>query len=328
MALTEVEITNLWNQGKTEFPVHSSGSTGTPKIIQLKRHLIELSCHKTAEALSVKKTDRILCCLPVDRVGGMMQIFRSLIWDIPIEFIAPSGNPLKNYKGEATIISLTPMQLGNILSDKQQRERLTAFRIVLLGGASLHDDLIEAISELRGPAFYHTYGMTETYSHVALKQLGHDQAFRFIYPTEFSLNENGCLRFKNEITENEWLQTNDLAVIHANGTFDLTGRFDDVVNSGGVKISPVDAETIILKQTALDIKDFFCAGMPDALLGEMLVLILRKGVIAPELDSIHFHPGYLKPRKTLVCKDFLYTTTGKLRRKATLELSGNIQEIQ
>lgn len=328
MSHSAFEITDQWKQGETEFPVQSSGSTGIPKTILLKRRLIILSCNKTAEALSVTKADSILCCLPIDKVGGMMQIFRSLVWDIPIEITTPSGNPLINYTGKASIISLTPMQLGNILSDKQQRESLTAFRIVLLGGGSLNDEMERKLTEIKGPAFFHTYGMTETYSHVALKKTGRDKAFRFIYPTEFSLNDNRCLKFKNEITENEWLQTNDLASINADGTFNLLGRFDDVVNSGGIKINPRDVESIISEQTGLDENDFFCAGLPDSLLGELLVLILRQGITPPDLEKIQFNPAYLKPRKIFGCKEFQYTDTGKLRRKATLELSGNLQELR
>lgn len=312
-------IVRQWRSGQTEFSVSSSGTTGVPGIFLLKRNLIELSCRITGEALSIKSEDRIHCCLPLTKVGGLMQLFRAEIWGVPIDVIEPTANPLLNYEGTATIISLTPMQLSRIWANEDSRKSLLTFRLVLLGGAGISATLEKEIAGFEKPVFYHTYGMTETYSHVALRRIG-EQGFRFLLPTDASFSENGCLQFSNAITENCVMKTNDVAVIATDGSFSITGRADNVINSGGIKIAAESVEALIQQHSGLAEGTFFCAGIPDELLGEKLVLVIQKGISAPDLQKISFEPSYLRPKAILTAEQFLFTETDKIRRKETLAL--------
>lgn len=322
MLTTEAQnIIKQWRTGQTEFPVTSSGTTGEPGVFLLKRNLIELSCTITGEALQIKPDDRIHCCLPLTKVGGLMQLFRSVVWGIPIDVAEPTTNPLLHYQGNATIISLTPMQLSHIRANENSRLALQQFRVVLLGGATISASLEKEIVTLAKPLFYHTYGMTETYSHVALRRMG-EPGFSFILPTEASLNNVGCLQFSNALTENRVLQTSDVAIFAKDGTFGITGRADNIINSGGVKISAESIEAIIHQHSGLAEGTFFCAGLPDDVLGEKLVLVLLKAISAPDLQKIPFKFGYLRPREVIIAERFLFTETHKIRRKETLALMG------
>ena len=318
-------IIKQWRSGQTEFPVTSSGTTGEPGIFLLKRNLIKLSCQITREALSITPDDRIHCCLPLTKVGGIMQLFRSEIWNIPIDVAEPVANPLQNYTGNASIISLTPMQLSHIWFNEDSRKALMKFRIVLLGGAGISATLEKEIADFEKPMFYHTYGMTETYSHVALRKLG-EPGFRFLLPTIASVNESGCLQFSNSITENRILKTNDIAIFAKDGSFSFMGRSDNVINSGGIKISAEAVEAIIQAHYGLTEGTFFCVGVPDEVLGEKLVLIILQGIEAPDLQKIPFEPSYLRPKEIIVAEKFLFTETDKLRRKETLALIYNLRE--
>ena len=308
-----------WRSGQSEFPVSSSGTTGEPGIFILKRSLIELSCRMTAKALSVGPSDRIFCCLPTDKVGGVMQLFRSEVWQIPIDVTAPTTHPLKDYTGHASIISLTPMQLSHTWQDENARKALLTFRVVLIGGAGISETLEDALKSVTGTAFYHTYGMTETYSHVALRRIG-KPGFSFILPTEASLNNDGCLQFSNDLTENRVLQTSDVAIFANDGTFHITGRADNIINSGGVKISAESIEAIIHQHSGLEEGTFFCAGIPDEILGQKMVLVLLKGIPAPDLQKIPFEYAYLRPKEVMVAERFIFTETQKIRRRETLSL--------
>ncbi len=312
-------IIRQWRSGQKEFPVSSSGTTGEPGIFLLKRNLIELSCRITGEALSINPEDRIHCCLPLTKVGGLMQLFRAEIWGVPIDVIEPTANPLLHYEGTATIISLTPMQLSHIWANENSRKSLLKFRVVLLGGAGLSASLEKEIAGFEKPVFYHTYGMTETYSHVALRRIG-EQGFRFLLPTKASLSNIGCLQFSNAITENRVMKTTDVAIIATDGSFSITGRVDNVINSGGIKIAAESVETLIQKHFGLAEGTFFCAGIPDEILGEKLVLVIQKGISAPDLEKIPFEPSYLRPKEVMTADTFLLTETHKIRRKETLAL--------
>lgn len=312
-------IIRQWRSGQTEFPVSSSGTTGKPGAFMLKRNLIVLSCQITGNALPVSAEDRIHCCLPLTKVGGLMQVFRAEVWGVPIDVAEPTANPLLHYEGTATIVSLTPMQLSHIWAHEGSRNALLKFRVVLLGGAGISAALEKELAVLEKPLFYHTYGMTETYSHVALRSLG-KPGFRFLLPTTASLSEKGCLQFSNAITENRVLQTNDVAIIATDGSFSITGRADNVINSGGIKIAAEIVESLIQEHSGLAEGTFFCAGIADEILGEKLVLVIQKGISAPDLQKIPFAPTYLRPKAILTAEQFLFTETDKIRRKETLAL--------
>lgn len=315
-------IIRQWRSGQTEFPVSSSGTTGEPGLYLLKRNLIELSCRITGEAMSINPEDRIHCCLPLTKVGGLMQLFRSEVWGVPIDVAEPTANPLLNYAGTATIISLTPMQLSHIWAHDNSRKSILKFRVVLLGGAGISASLEKEIAGFEKPVFYHTYGMTETYSHVALRRIG-EQGFRFLLPTKASLSNIGCLQFSNAITENRIMKTNDVAIIATDGSFSITGRADNIINSGGIKIAAESVEALIQKHSGLTEGTFFCAGVADEILGEKLVLVVLQGISVPDLQKIPFEPTYLRPKAILTAEQFLFTETDKIRRKETLTLICN-----
>jgi len=312
-------IIRQWRSGQTEFPVSSSGTTGEPGLFLLKRNLIELSCRITGDALYIRQEDRIHSCLPLTKVGGLMQLFRAEVWGVPIDVAEPTANPLLNYAGTATIISLTPMQLSHIWAHEDSRNAILKFRVVLLGGAGISAALEKEISAFEKPLFCHTYGMTEPYSHVALRRIA-EQGFRFLLPTKATLNNIGCLQFSNAITENSVLQTNDVAIIATDGSFSITGRADNIINSGGIKIAAESVEALLQKHSELAEGTFFCAGISDEILGEKLVLIIQKGISAPDLQKIPFEPTYLRPKAILTAEQFLFTETDKIRRKETLAL--------
>ena len=60
-----------------------------------------------------------------------------------------------------------------------------------------------------------------------------------------------------------------------NKKFDWLGRFDNVINSGGIKLH---AEVIEEKLAKVIKNRFFVAGIPDEKLGEMLVLLIESVV--------------------------------------------------
>jgi len=241
---------------------------------------------------------------------------------VPIDVAEPTANPLLNYAGTATIISLTPMQLSHIWAHEDSRNALLKFRVVLLGGAGISAALEKEISAFEKPLFCHTYGMTESYSHVALRRIA-EQGFRFLLPTKATLNNIGCLQFSNAITENSVLQTNDVAIIATDGSFSITGRADNIINSGGIKIAAESVEALIQKHSGLTEGTFFCAGVADEILGEKLVLVVLQGISVPDLQKIPFEPTYLRPKAILTAEQFLFTETDKIRRKETLTLICN-----
>lgn len=114
-------------------------------------------------------------------------------------------------------------------------------------------------------------------------------------------------------------RTNDLGYLSPEGYLFLTGRASDIINVGGLKVSPVEIEDAAL--SLAEIKDCICLAEPHPLLGQApkLLVVMTKGV-AFDKRLIARH---LKERLETYKVPLLYeevdhierTYNGKLNRK-------------
>lgn len=307
----------LWDQGQDIFEVFTSGSTGEPKAIHLHRRAMESSATITGKFLGITSEDSIHCCLPADKTGGFMQLVRSRVWNIPVKVTEAERNPLLNgVKGN--IISLTPMQLHAVLENKVSANNLNLYRIVLIGGGDMNEETEKLLVDFQ-PVFYHTYGMTETCSHIAMRKCNSEKYFRALPGIETGLNESGCLTIRGSVTNGQWIETNDLAEIHDDG-FLIMGRADQMINSGGIKIQPESVEKFLCDTLNLPENSIMLAGLPDKVYGQLPVLFVNKKMVSNPLDlDFDFPVKYSKPRAVYYLDELVYTSTGKLNRQASLE---------
>ena len=118
--------------------------------------------------------------------------------------------------------------------------------------------------------------MAETCSHVAIRRISgteHEHAYRAIPGVSFSADDRGCLEIEADYLDHKVI-TNDVIDLINKSSFRWIGRYDSLINSGGLKIVPEEIEAVVSKTTGLD-----CAvvGLPDEKLGEKVVLVLEKG---------------------------------------------------
>ena len=105
-------------------------------------------------------------------------------------------------------------------------------------------------------------------------------------------------------------------------TFEWLGRYDNVINSGGVKISPEIIEPqigdLLLKCNLKN--DFFVGGVRDPKLGQRLTLFLEGEISnSKKLEIIQeFQTSFSKyhvPKQIICVENFSRTPTGKINRK-------------
>lgn len=303
-----------WDAGQDPFALQTSGSTGHPSIIYRSRKALICSAETTGQVLEVTEKDHIYCCLPIDKTGGFMQLVRSKVWNVPITLHAPKLNPLSHFEGKGTIISVTPQQLHEILSDPQSLQSLNAFRIVLIGGGALSEQTSAALGNLQ-PTFYETYGMTETCSHIALRNVKTDTYFRVLPEIEIACAEDDTLRIRGCVTDNEWIQTHDRVEISPHGLRFL-GRIDNIINSGGVKMQAESIEIEIATHYNLPVNSIAISSIPDKVLGDKIVLVIDKNTVP---KSLNFEFDFLthnhsKPRHLFWIDRMPLTETNKLKR--------------
>ncbi|MFT5884718.1 MAG: O-succinylbenzoic acid--CoA ligase [Arcticibacterium sp.] len=327
------EFVLLWQSGVQTLHVQTSGSTGKAKTIQLSRSQILASVEQTKKAFHLDEEDLFICNLSVDNIAGKLMIIRALTLSAELLVIQPEGDFIKNLGNQTYLLlrnagkvffAFVPLQLEKILRTSDGYETLHKAKAIIVGGAAINSHLLQKVKGLKVPV-YATYGMTETVTHVAIKRLNGtkpDRYFTALNGTEIRINKLGCLAVKNAATDNNWLETNDLAKIEKDKTFHLLGRADNVINSGGHKLNldliehKIDS---ILKQEP----PFFCFGMPDDHLGQKLVLCLetdrKDTAILGQLKKQM--PKFEAPKEILNFKQFKRTLSGKIDKIKTINAS-------
>lgn len=319
-------LVKSWIEGQEEFEFATSGSTGKPRKIRLHRDQLIASARATLEALNIDRGSTALLCLDTAHIGGAMMVIRSLVADFTLYAVAPSARPLSALpvKDQIELVAVVPYQLRNELM--LPGISLDHIGTILLGGAPIDDALGQMVLNIR-PAVYHTFGMTETASHFALKRLNGPapgKTYSVLPGNAISIDKRGCLVVEGPVTRGAKIATNELVQLTGTDSFRWIGRIDDAINTGGIKVYPAEIESIIkskLAELGLD-AEVLVFGAPHPELGEVVCLaieqrqpVLDAGLVIDQLKKIL--PRYHVPKKVFRVREFIYTDNGKLRRKAT-----------
>lgn len=290
----------------------TSGSTGTPKPIQLKKKHMLASAQATADFFDIKAGTHALLCMPARFVAGKMMLVRAMLMGWHLDAIEPSKNALESDK-TYDFVAMTPYQVYHSFSDLEKA------KLILVGGGALDTEMEEKIQNL-STRFYASYGMTETSSHVALRPInGKDKSevYKAISNVSFSTDERSCLVIHAPKVCDEILTTNDVVDLLSSTSFIWKGRFDSVINSGGVKIHPEEVEKKLSKVLS---ENFFISYLPDAELGNKVILIVESDkVIQNEKLQKAFTTleKYEVPKQVFYTSKFEWTDTGKIQREQT-----------
>ncbi|MBP1167257.1 O-succinylbenzoic acid--CoA ligase [Chryseobacterium sp. PvR013] len=302
-----------WFSEKTEVNVQTSGSTGVPKIFEIEKKKMINSAVMTCNFLGLKEGDSALLCLPVEYISGKMMIVRSIERKLKLKIAEPSLKPVENLDEEIDFCAMTPLQVENSL------EKLHLIKNLIIGGAAVSESLKSKILQMNlSPSnrIFETYGMSETLSHIGLKQLMPEQEdyFTVFENVSISLDDRGCLKiFAPNINADE-LQTNDLVDIRNEKQFKFLGRIDNVINSGGAKIFPETLETLVKKELP---NEAVFMGLPDESLGQKLILIIegnKSDELIKTVMDIPFDKNFHKPKEIIFISEIPRTPNGKVNR--------------
>lgn len=304
-----------WLDDSPYIEVPTSGSTGTPKKIQiLKQHMVN-SALATGDFFQLSPGDSALLCLPARFIAGKMMLVRAMILGLELSLVAPGSRPLKGTKEQFDFSAMTPQQLSHSMKE------LSHIKKLIIGGAAIQGELLEKLQHKHTKA-YATYGMTETVSHVAVKKLNHftkEQPKRHYVAmpnVSFTQDDRGCLVITAPDVCAETLVTNDVVNLLSPSEFEWVGRFDNVINSGGIKLFP---ESIEVKLANILSTPFFITSLPDAILGERLILVVEGTNDTTQIMELMKGNAVLLPyefpKEVYVTKEFKRTSNGKIQRK-------------
>ena len=315
-----------WQSDSTKVPVQTSGSTGIPKVFEIEKNKMLNSARMTCNFLNLKEGDAALLCLPVEYISGKMMVVRALERKLKLSVATPSAKPVQNLDVTIDFCAMSPLQVENSL------HKIHFIKNLIIGGAQVSQSLKNKISQSlkdknTETTVYETYGMSETLSHIGLKQIYpvSEEYFSVFKGIEIALDERRCLKISAPALHPEILQTNDLVELKDDRHFKFLGRIDNVINSGGLKIHPEELESLL--HSYIPTEAAFL-GVNDEKLGQKLVLVIEgseNDVLKLQLNEA------LKEIEKILSKNHLPKTihfipvfpripNGKLNRKELLHL--------
>ena len=157
-----------WLSDSSDIKLQTSGSTGKPTEIIAQKSMLTASAMTTIKTLGLLPSQKALLCLPMRYIAAKMMLIRALLAGLWIDVVKPSL--ISSFSANTyDFTAMTPHQLGNSIAD------LNRFKQVIVGGAPVDDHLRRAVKG-HASTIYATFGMTETYSHVALQNLSREKS--------------------------------------------------------------------------------------------------------------------------------------------------------
>jgi O-succinylbenzoic acid--CoA ligase len=307
--------------------IATSGASGKPKGVELSLDALEWSARAYAERLGTGPGERWLGCLPLSHIGGLGILIRSrLAGTEPVihDRFDPEAVAAEQ---DTTLISLVPTTLVRLMDAGVD---LSQYSAVLLGGAALPPATAERARNA-GIRLVHTYGLTETSGGCNFDGVPLDGAeFRVVdemIQVRGPMLMNGY-RLNPELTsdtlEGGWLHTADRGRIDPNGVLEVFGRADDLIVTGGEKVSALEVENLL--QTHPLVADAAVAGIADYRWGQAVAaLIVPRGSSVPTLRELKGFltgkiAGFKAPKRILIVDEVPRTASGKVRRQAVRDL--------
>lgn len=317
------------DEEKEEFIIQTSGSTGTAKQIVLTRKQMVLSAQATGNYLGLQAGNKTLLALPAQFIAGKMMIVRALVLGLDIHCLAPKLHVLEHIDQEFDFCALIPLQIQYAI-DHQLIHQIEKLGKVIIGGAPLSKSYQEKIKDLSSK-LYATYGMTETITHIAMKRLNGpntSEYYQSLPGISVEKDSEDCLMILSERLPSKITHTNDRVHLISDREFEVLGRVDFVINSGGLKIQPEEIEE---KLRSLLNHEFMIGSKADLMLGHKLVLIIEAQEAQVNQQALfqemkRLLPKNKIPKEVLFVPELFRTKNHKLDRARNMRMVEGLKE--
>lgn len=337
----------------------TSGTTGKPKTVPLKRRQMYFAAASSANNFKPRVNHFWLLCLPLNHIGGISIILRSILYGSGIYRMRKfDKNMVSTFLSENTMFqaaSLVPTMLKRLLDDPIFQTHKN-FKAILLGGGPVDTDLLKTSTE-RGIPVVSSYGMTETCAQIAanplLKPSGVYRPVKSVgeifKPNTIEIrdeneqplgaNNPGTIWLKgpqvfdgyhsseaiySAFDEDGWFNTGDFGHINANGHLFIESRRTDLIITGGENVSPHEVEFELEK---IDhILEAAVLGVNDKEWGQQVVaVVVAKTKEKLQTDDIQQKlkeriANFKIPKKIVQASTLPRTESGKIIREKLLEL--------
>jgi O-succinylbenzoic acid--CoA ligase len=334
--LPEHELEPIRDALANGITVESSGSTARPKRVRLSGSALVASARATAGEIG---EGGWVLALPLSYIAGIMVVVRSLVAKTPLvdarrePFDAREFTQLAASLPDGTwFAALVPAQLIRLVDfaegDAGARDALQRFSRILVGGQAIPNGLIDRATAL-GIRVTKTYGSAETAGGVVYDG-------RPIGDTRVRIAEDGRVIIASSSLADEyrgdtkltatsfwvddgtrWWYTTDLGVL-TDGELTILGRVDDIIITGGIKVSLGDIDRVLESAGVDAVASWFA----DDTWGQVPALVstsdldreVMRDLIERELSKA------ARPYRFVAVSELPRLSSGKIDRRALQEL--------
>ncbi len=353
--------------------LQTSGTTGLPKLVPITHKNLQSEAVKIRDWFKLTPDDRCLAFLPLHYAHGLREtLFPPIITGGSVA--RPANHSQFNiveWLGtlEPTWYSAFPIHhhsIFELISANTGAPPLHCLRFILSSGTPLKPELQQRLAGVLAAPVLEFYGIGEA-GHMSanLPPPGKCRAGTcgMPLPGEMMIAQDGRALPPCELGEllvrgptvisgyldnsqaNEesfvdgWFRTGDLGAFDADGFLSIHGRFKELINRGGEKLSPIEVEQALLRHPA--VADAAACGIPHPRLGEDVAaaIVLRPSRTAAPSELQSFVRGQLAsfkvPRLVTIVPELPKDVTGKVRRRelaaalagdATASSSSNLED--
>lgn len=321
--------------------IETSGSTGAPKQVWLSPRALRFAAETTSERLGGPGVWWL--ALPLHYIAGVQVVLRSLVTDSPLVVAPPKGSvvqkllsdasALASYaaQGRAVRTSVVPTQLADLLdavdSGELTDEQFSVIDTVLVGGQRVDSALVERAQNL-GLTVIRTYGAAETsggclwdgepLSGVSVDIVDGRVAMSGPMLAGGYLGEEGDHEAFIERGGTRWFISSDRGQV-TDGVLSVTGRADDVIVSGGLKVSASDIERVLREGTGLP--DALVLAMPHPKWGSVPVVFTTHACNLEDVRTVTKAAlgRAAQPHAVISLEGWPLLSSGKIDRTALME---------
>jgi O-succinylbenzoic acid--CoA ligase len=324
--------------------IETSGSTGTPKRVLLSTDALLASA--AASSVALGGDGQWLLALPAHYIAGVQVLVRSIAAGTEPVLMPPGHFDPRVFAEHAgrlehplRFTSLVPVQLARLLdaaeTDAGVLAALTRFTGILVGGQAVSAELADR-ARRHGLRLLRTYGSSETAGGCVYndRPIGNAVVRAVAGQLEISgsVLAEGYLADADRtrdrfIDENgrRWYRTGDLGAVAADGTVTVSGRADNVIISGGEKVSLDAVEAVVRRLPGLADAVVVPAVDPDW--GQVPVVVVAAGATGVPLELAELRVAVAaalgnpaRPARIVTVADLPVLPSGKPDRQALAAL--------
>lgn len=296
-----------WNNDGEYISAHTSGSTGLPKDIKLLKSDMRISARATIKFFGITSNSFLGIPLSMDYIAAKMMAVRAWEAGCNLKILPISNNICVNCNLD--LLSVVPSQAQSLIDQPYLSDKISN---IIIGGGPLDDTKEQRLIEI-GYKAYASYGMTETCSHVALRPLG-CKSYKAMPDINFEIDNRKCLIINCPLFSFNRIVTNDVVDLVNSREFIWRGRYDNVINSGGLKLHPEELERLYKPFIP---GNFYLVGIADKKWGQALQLVVED-YGEKDLEIMyhlrdHIDHKYI-PKSIIVIKSLFKGQNGKIKR--------------